>query len=532
MSDQQDSLSEWFSSCFVSNEDFTVNQGEELYSEGATCFTYKVRMDGRLYLLKKLKPEFENDPRFIVALQKEFYVGSTLSHPNLVQYSKAGHSGLLMEFVNGLTLTKLLEEDKTFFLDKGRAEKFLTQLLDAVGYMHQQHVLHLDLKPDNVMITQLGKDVKVIDLGFCYTDSYDNTRGFTKAFAAPEQIGGGNLTEQTDQYAIGRILEWINAKSGRRVFPSHIVRKCTAEQPQRRYAATADVLSAYRNAAKRRKRQMAVGLAIATGLLVATACTWLTFGQGPAPKIQEGLAASISPDSARNGVYIMDWDGRLVPTEKWDTNYQALAVAVIEDEYRARIALQDCNKEVVWGPEGLNLNVVASTAEANDNGGEGLLDYNGEYNTYQFNSRQSVADTTALFISQNYNFQDGSQGYLPALGELYSIYQNRLEEINDALALCGGQPLTGWYWSSTQKMNPGRAWAFDYSHGLCFAQLRSGQSAGADLYGIFCCKVRPFGSIKKRTKENYPAAWILNSKQNALQQEKLEEMMKKKETAK
>lgn len=50
MTDGKDSLAEWFSSCFVSNQDFVLDGEETLCSEGATCLTYKVRIDGRLYL--------------------------------------------------------------------------------------------------------------------------------------------------------------------------------------------------------------------------------------------------------------------------------------------------------------------------------------------------------------------------------------------------------------------------------------------------------------------------------------------------
>lgn len=526
MTDGKDSLAEWFSSCFISNQDFVLDEEETLCSEGATCLTYKVRIDGRLYLLKRLKPEFAEDPRFIVALQKEYHVGSTLSHPALVKYVQAGHASLLMEYVNGKTLTQLLQEEPSYFSQPGQAERFLCQLLEGVGHMHEHHVLHLDLKPDNVMISQLGHDVRIIDLGFCYTDCYDNTRGYTRGFAAPEQVKGGELTERTDIYAVGRIMEWVNRKTKSKVFPTEVIRQCTAEDVADRYADTGAVLCAYKEVVGHRhskSRTMAIALAFAA--VMVGALMYFMPGDTVVPKRKEPHPGAMAVDSVRNGVYVMDWAGRLVKPEQWDTTYQALAVALVASEFQARIALEDCNGSMVWGPDGLNLNVIASTAEDNDDGGEGLKDYTGEYNTFQFIYRTAVDDTTALYASHHFHFDDGSVGYLPALGELDYVYRNCLKKVNETLVLCGGKPLKTWHWTSTQKMRPNRAWALNFDDGKCFAQLRSGQSAGAEMYGAFRCSVRPFGAIKRRVESDYETGWAVNSKNNAIQQEKLERIV-------
>lgn len=522
MMDVKDSLAEWFGSCFVGNQDFTLNEEEILCNEGATCFTYKVRRDGRLYLLKRLKPEFAADPRFIVALQKEFYMGNTLSHPTLVKYMEASNTSLLMEYVNGRTLTQLLEEDPTYFNEPEHAERFLSQLTGGVEYMHEHHVLHLDLKPDNVMITHLRHDVRIIDLGFCYTDCYDNTRGYTRAFAAPEQIGGGELTEAADIYAIGRILEWVNGKVGRKIFPASVIRRCTAECPGDRFSDCTLLLMAYHESSNVRRHNIKIGIGIcAFAILMVALATILVKDPKPVAKLQMGHPGAIMPDSAWDGVYVMDWEGRLVDPESWDTAYQALGVALLTSDFQARIALQDCEKQMVWGPDGLNLNVVASSAEANDDGGEGMKDYAGEYNTYQFIHRQSADDTTALYAAYHFLFPDGSKGYLPALGEMEKAQGEYGDRVNEALIRCGGTPIEGWHWTSTQKMSPYRAFAMDCDKGFCFAQLRSGQSFGAELYGLFRCKTRPFGAIKKRVEEDYTYEWGDNSSINKVQEEML-----------
>ncbi len=76
--------------------------------------------------------------------------------------------------------------------------------------MHTQGVLHLDLKPENVMITRVGNAVKVIDFGCAYCSADDSTSGFTLEYRAPEQENG-TTNAYTDIYLIGRIMEELTA---------------------------------------------------------------------------------------------------------------------------------------------------------------------------------------------------------------------------------------------------------------------------------------------------------------------------------
>ena len=135
-----------------------------------------------------------------------------------------------MEYVDGETLTDRLTKHPEYF-NKQNTEKFLHQLLDVVSYLHSHQVLHLDLKPENIMLTRINSDVKLTDLGCCYTDTFIDTQGRTNNFAAPEQLSGSNVDERTDIYAIGKILQLL---------PNHhiynkVIARCIAEKPQNRY---------------------------------------------------------------------------------------------------------------------------------------------------------------------------------------------------------------------------------------------------------------------------------------------------------
>lgn len=200
-------------------------------SQGATCDTFRVKLYGKLHFLKRLKPELAGDIRYQEALRKEFETGYRLEHPSLVRYISMGDDGLLTEYVDGETLTQRLATQPDYFRSKKNTDKFIRQLLDVVGYLHSHQVLHLDLKPDNILLTHIGSDVKLIDLGFCYTDTFADTQGHTSTYAAPEQLSGDAVDVRTDIYAIGRIIETLplHAKYNK------VIARCTANNPADRY---------------------------------------------------------------------------------------------------------------------------------------------------------------------------------------------------------------------------------------------------------------------------------------------------------
>ena len=215
---------------------------EQMETQGATCDTFRVKLYGKLHFLKRLKPEYAGDIRYQEALRKEFETGYRLEHPNMVRYVSLDETSILMEYVDGETLSQRLASQPDYFLNRKNTDKFLRQLLAVVSYLHSHQVLHLDLKPDNILLTHINNDVKLIDLGCCYTDSFPDTTGHTNAFAAPEQISNlkSQFSIQTDIYAIGRILENL---------PDHhkynkVIVRCTAPDPAARYQTISDLQDA------------------------------------------------------------------------------------------------------------------------------------------------------------------------------------------------------------------------------------------------------------------------------------------------
>lgn len=212
---------------------------EQIDAHGATCDSFRVKLYGKLHFLKRLKPQFAGDIRYQEAFRKEFETGYRLEHPNLVRYISLTDDGILMEYVDGETLSQRIAAHPEYFT-KQNTDKFLHQLLDAVACLHSHQVLHLDLKPDNVLLTRINSDVKLIDLGCCYTDTFADTPGRTNAYAAPEQLSGGSVDERTDIYAIGKILERL---------PHHdinnkVIARCMASLPKERYQSVRELQDA------------------------------------------------------------------------------------------------------------------------------------------------------------------------------------------------------------------------------------------------------------------------------------------------
>lgn len=229
---------------------------EKMDQVGSTCDAYRVKLYGKLHFLKRLKPEFAGDIRYQEAFRKEFETGYRLEHPALVRYLSLSDDAILMEYVDGETLTQRLERQPDFFRSRRNTDRLLGQLLDAVAYLHAHQVLHLDLKPDNILLTRINNDVRLVDLGCCYTDTFVDTKGHTNGFAAPEQVNGGAIDARTDIYAIGRIMQWLpNVPIYKKV-----VKRCTEADPVRRYPSIDEVKKALKGMQRRRWVLLSVAL--------------------------------------------------------------------------------------------------------------------------------------------------------------------------------------------------------------------------------------------------------------------------------
>ena len=221
----------------ITPHDELAKSEESFVASGSTCVCFRVRQHGRLLLKKQLLPALASDDRSRQALEKEFEIGYHLDHPHIPRYLEFHGDYLLMEYVDGVTLTTFCERHPNYFKEKQKARQFTRELCSAVGYLHQHQVLHLDLKPDNILLTHIGNHVKLVDLGFCYQDSYPFTTGGTTHYSAPEK----EKSPASDVFSLGRIFSELGVAGER------VTAKCLRTDATDRYQSIDELTAAMRH---------------------------------------------------------------------------------------------------------------------------------------------------------------------------------------------------------------------------------------------------------------------------------------------
>jgi serine/threonine-protein kinase len=171
------------------------------------------RVDGEVaqeVAVKLLRPGAEN-PSLRQRFLAERQILAALSHPNIAKLLDAGHRNdgqpyLVMDYVKGKSIDRYTEG-----LPPRRIVALFLKVCSAVTYLHRNLVVHRDLKPGNILVTEEGEP-KLLDFGIAKmldlaTDStVTGMRMLTPDYASPEQVAGGAITTATDIYSLGAVL--------------------------------------------------------------------------------------------------------------------------------------------------------------------------------------------------------------------------------------------------------------------------------------------------------------------------------------
>lgn len=202
---------------------------------------FKTRRYGKLHFEKRVADSWRADPVVAEALRKEFEIGYGLDHPCIARYLAYDGDALYEEYIEGDTLRALLDRDDRRLHDSGFIGNLCRSLLEALDYIHEAGILHLDLKPENVMITRVGKGAKLIDFNCARSGSFDRTQGYTEFCMAPEQADG-DTDGYTDIYLLGRLIEEVAVHTGTLRRWKSFIRKATAKDPAYRFSSDKEAL--------------------------------------------------------------------------------------------------------------------------------------------------------------------------------------------------------------------------------------------------------------------------------------------------
>lgn len=255
----------------------------EKIGSGGMSEVYKAKCHklNRLVAIKVLKSEFTSDVTFVSKFKMEAQAAAGLSHPNIVNIYDVVDEGdihfIVMELVEGITLKSYIT--KKGHLDVKEAIGIAIQVASGIEAAHEQHIIHRDIKPQNMLISMDGK-VKVADFGIARAVSSQTMNAATVVgsvhYISPEQARGGYSDERSDLYSLGiTMFEMVTGHvpfegdntvtvalahledpmpDPRTLNPdvspslARIILKCTEKRPEHRYPNAAAVISDLRRA--------------------------------------------------------------------------------------------------------------------------------------------------------------------------------------------------------------------------------------------------------------------------------------------
>lgn len=205
---------------------------------------FKTKRLGSLQFGKRPWKEYANDLLTIEALRKEFVICYPLTHPAIPRYFNFTDNTLYEEFVDGETLHQLLEKNDERLKDPSFINRLARQLYDGLDYLHSQGILHLDIKPENLMVTRIGNNLKIIDFSCAENSSFNDSSGFTPGYRAPEQENGAMTDCTTDIYLAGNVIKTLIEKSGNKTGWKKFMGKAVDPDPALRFQSAREALRA------------------------------------------------------------------------------------------------------------------------------------------------------------------------------------------------------------------------------------------------------------------------------------------------
>jgi eukaryotic-like serine/threonine-protein kinase len=178
----------------------------------AMVYRAKCRLLNRYVAVKILRNEYTSDKDLVNKFKRESQAVASLSHPNIVNVYDVGEVDdlyyIVMEMVSGKTLKKVIQEKGA--LHQEEIIHYTKQIARALQHAHNNFVVHRDIKPQNILITE-DHQAKVTDFGIALsstTSTLTNTGSLVGSvhYFSPEQARGGYTDAKTDLYSLGIVM--------------------------------------------------------------------------------------------------------------------------------------------------------------------------------------------------------------------------------------------------------------------------------------------------------------------------------------
>lgn len=193
----------------------------EQIGTGGMAVVYKAKdvLLNRIVTIKVLREQFGSDEEFLRRFRREAQAAASLSHPNIVSIYDVGKDGeieyIVMEYIEGRNLKEIIRNYAP--LSPEQAILIAKQIGEAIHHAHEHHIIHRDIKPQNILVTADGR-VKVTDFGIARavssaTVTHTGNIVGSVHYLSPEQAKGIQSNEQSDIYSLGIILyEMVTGK--------------------------------------------------------------------------------------------------------------------------------------------------------------------------------------------------------------------------------------------------------------------------------------------------------------------------------
>ena len=137
---------------------------------------YTVKKYGKWIMLKALKEQYRDDPKYKAIIEKEFDIRYNLIHPNLVvvtDFDEVPGIGMAIvtDDVYGYSLRRLIDEKR---LTPKIIQRLTTQLPDVMEYIQENHIKHPPIKPENIIFTEYNENLKLINVGYDHRDRLEH----------------------------------------------------------------------------------------------------------------------------------------------------------------------------------------------------------------------------------------------------------------------------------------------------------------------------------------------------------------------